>query len=294
MNLHIKLENVSVKYKNFYALKDINISVKKGEKIGILGQSGSGKTTLCKIASNIEKPYEGKVELNVEQRGKLQFVFQDPTQSLNPRMKIFDIVTEPLVTNGIKNGEVLNQKFANSIKKVGLSPEVKNKYPHQISGGQKQRVAISRAIINEPEILICDEPISNLDISVSAQILNLLKDLYDELKFTMLFVSHDISSIYYLCDKTIILYRGAIMEWGETQDIINNPAHPYTTLLISSILSTENRDLKKVKIINRETNSRCLFADICYKYKKECDNYDAQPLKLNDRHYARCLYAKND
>lgn len=283
----IKIKNLSVKYKDFYALKNIDLTVEKGQSVGILGQSGSGKTTLCKIISGIEKPSEGEVYIKKTENAKLQFVFQDPSSSLNPRMKIKEIVTEPLQVSGEKNKSVIDNKYEEIIKKVGLLPDIKNKYPHQLSGGQKQRVAIARAIITDPEILICDEPVSSLDISVSAQILNLLKDLHSEKKFTMIFVSHDISSIYYLCNKTIILFQGNMMEWGDTSDIINNPAHPYTSILISSILSIE-REKKDLKIKERETVSKCLFSRFCFKYNSTCDNYDNDIIKLNDRHFYKC------
>lgn len=283
----ISIKDLSVKYGNFYALKDINLEVEEGEIIGVLGQSGSGKTTLCKIISGIEKPTEGSLTIKKFEKTKLQFVFQDPSSSLNPRMRIRDIIAEPLIISGEKRTEVLEEKTENVVKKVGLPIEIKTKYPHQLSGGQKQRVAIARAVITEPELLICDEPISSLDISVSAQILNLLKDLWEEKKFTMIFVSHDISSIYYLAHKTIILYRGNLMEWGDTDEIIKKPAHPYTKILISSILSTDS-EKKNLKIKERESYSKCVFSGVCPEYEKLCEDYRNEIVKINENHFFKC------
>ncbi len=282
----IELKNISVKYSSFYALKDINLAIKENEIIGILGQSGSGKTTLCKIISGIEKPYTGEIIKN--KTTNLQIVFQDPSSSLNPRMKIIDIVTESLLIKGEKDNVKLKKSFEEVMQKVGLSPDIAQKYPHQLSGGQKQRVAIARAIISKPEILICDEPISSLDISVSAQILNLLKDLHTELKFTMIFVSHDISAIYYLVSRALILYHGYILEEGKIDDIIKTPKHPYTNLLISSILSKRKQKID-IKITERKTTSRCVFAEKCFLYKKECEEYNNNIKKISENHYYRCI-----
>lgn len=283
----IEIKNLSVKYKNFYALKNINFDIEAGDIVGIAGQSGSGKTTLLKAISNIEKEYEGEIKLNIKK--PVQFVFQDPSSSLDPRMRIYEIVGESLFIKGRKKDEEAISEITKILQKVGLNSDILFKYPFEISGGQKQRVAIARAIITEPELLICDEPISSLDISISAQILNLLKDLSDEYKFTLIFVSHDISSIYYLTKKVIILYRGEMMEWGDTQKIINKPSHPYTKLLISSILSTEkNPEDMEIEIKERETSSKCAFSSLCPIIKDECIDFNDEVKKIEEDHYIRC------
>lgn len=288
----IEIKDLSVKYKNFYALKNINLTIKKSEIIGIAGQSGSGKTTLLKTIAAIVKPYSGTITYHPDKKNlNIQYVFQDPTSSLDPRMNISDIITEPLLIKGIKNKKNIDTLLENAITKTGLNTDILKRYPHQLSGGQRQRVAIARAIISKPDILICDEPISSLDISISAQILNLLKDLSNEFKFTMIFVSHDISSIYYLTQKTVILYCGEILELGDTNNIINSPLHPYTKILISSILSTKKID-KKIDIVKRNTTSKCIFSNICPEYIEKCDKFDNNITKI-DEHYVKCIRAED-
>ncbi|MBP7796132.1 MAG: ABC transporter ATP-binding protein [Elusimicrobiales bacterium] len=284
----IEIKNLSVKYKNFYALRNISFDIEAGDIVGIAGQSGSGKTTLLKAISQIEKGYDGEVKLNIKK--PIQFVFQDPSSSLDPRMRIYEIVAESLlIKKTIKRDEVIDE-VKETLNRVGLNSDLIFKYPFEISGGQKQRVAIARAIITKPELLICDEPISSLDISISAQILNLLKDLSDEYKFTLIFVSHDISSIYYLTKKVIILYRGEMMEWGDTQKIINRPVHPYTKLLISSILSTEKKpDETEIEINERETSSKCAFSSLCPFITDECINFNEEIKMVEEEHYIRCI-----
>mgnify|MGYP001083729025 CR=1 FL=1 len=282
----LNIKDLSVKYKNFYALRDINLSIKEKEILAICGESGSGKTTLCKVISGIEK-YSGKI--NFYKNIKIEFIFQDPSSSLNPRMNIFDIISEPLIVREkIYDRKIINEKINNCIKEVGLNPDVLSKYPHQISGGQKQRVAIARSIISEPDILICDEITSSLDISISAQILNLIKDIYEKRKITIIFVSHDISAVYYISTDTIILYRGIIIEKGKTKNIIENPKHPYTKLLVSSILSLKKNE-KITTQNNISTLSMCIFSDKCPFYSNECNNYENKLKKISEDHYVRCI-----
>lgn len=309
----IELKNINKIYRTtsifkgsklFYALKNINIKIKEHDRVGIAGQSGSGKTTLCKIISQTEKPESGQFLFNGEDitskrnylKSKIQFIFQDPNSSLNPRMKIKDTVAEPLLIRKEKK-ELIEKRVREVIEEVGLNNDVLEKYPHQLSGGQKQRIAIARAIITKPEILIADEPISSLDISISAQILNLLKDIHRKEKFTLIFVSHDIASIYFLTDSLYILYRGEIMEYGETDKIIKKPHHPYTKLLISSILdvnSTQNR--KRIDIKERkETNSKCIFSNLCPEYSEKCIKFKDEYTEVNEGHFVKCInYGKDN
>ncbi|MEF3280775.1 MAG: ATP-binding cassette domain-containing protein [Elusimicrobiota bacterium] len=287
----LEIKDLSVKYKNFFALKNISFDIEKGDALGIAGQSGSGKTTLCKAIAQVEKATKGEIKFNTNENSPtihIQYIFQDPASSLNPRMKIKDIVLEPLLLQKPKDKKNLDKLFTETILKVGLSYDLAHKYPHQLSGGQKQRVAIARAIITKPDLLICDEPISSLDISISAQILNLLKDLLKEYKFTLIFVSHDISSIYYLTNKVIILYKGEMLEWGDTQAVITKPAHPYTKLLISSILSTDKKN-EKISIVEREVNSACVFSNICIEFSEACLKFDGKVSSAGKNHYYKCI-----
>jgi oligopeptide/dipeptide ABC transporter ATP-binding protein len=282
----ITLKNLSVRYKNFYALKDINISIKEREVIGICGESGSGKTTLCKTIAGIEK-YNGEIKFLKDL--KFEFIFQDPASSLNPKMLVKDIISEPLIVREkITKREVICEKIKKVVAEVGLDSSIIEKYPHQISGGQKQRVAIARSIVCEPDILLCDEITSSLDISVQAQILNLLKDIYEKRNLTIIFVSHDISALYYISTTIIVLYKGMILEKGKADEVIKNPKHPYTKILISSILTTE-KECIDIEVRENKTKSRCIFSDRCFIYDKECDSFENELINVSDTHYARCI-----
>lgn len=284
-----EIKNLSVKYRNFYALKDFNLTVKPGEKLGILGQSGSGKTTLCRVIAGIEKKYSGCIVFPSGKK-KIQFVFQDPASSLNPRMKIFDIVTEPLVINKTATDDI-KKIFGRVINEVGLSSDVAFKYPHQVSGGQRQRISIARTLTVKPDILICDEPVSSIDISLSAQILNLISDIHKKYEFTLIFVSHDISSLYYLTDRIVVLLNGQKMEEGYSEKIIEKPYHPYTKLLISSILSVGKKQSLSLDFFNNneKINSLCPFASRCPYISSECENYFGELFNVGEFHRVSCV-----
>ncbi|MGC8867462.1 MAG: ABC transporter ATP-binding protein [Elusimicrobiales bacterium] len=286
----LELVNVSVKYGDFYALRNVSINIRRGERIGILGQSGSGKTTLCRVIAQIEKN-EGQVLWRSPKRN-IQFVFQDPASSLNPRMRVFDIVTEPLVIKGFKKND-LGDIFERVMMDVGLNPTLGSKYPHQISGGQRQRVSIARALTLQPDLLICDEPVSGLDVSVAGQVLNLLDDLQKKYGFAMIFVSHDISFVYYLTEKTVVFLKGEITEIGPTSSIIEKPAHPYTKLLISSILSigTKKRGFFDKK--SCEIKSPCPFSYRCPYIWRICSYYNGRLFLVQDAHYVSCVRYKD-
>lgn len=290
----LKIKNLTVKYKNNYALNSVNLNIEEGESIGIVGESGSGKTTLCRVIAGLNKNFIGEVSWKKEY--KIQFIFQDPYSSINPRMNIFDIVTEPLQVLGYKK-EDCNNLFDSVISEVGLPREIKNKYPHQLSGGQRQRVTIARALISEPDIIICDEPISGLDISLAAQILNLVYDLQKKHNFTLIFVSHDISSVYYLTKRTIVLLNGFIIEEGPTQKLIENPFHPYTKLLISSVLSLDKKDnLFLFEKTSKNYISNCPFYLRCPNLDSECVEWSDNFFDI-DGHRVRCVkfrLAKNE
>ncbi|MCX7641668.1 MAG: ATP-binding cassette domain-containing protein [Elusimicrobiales bacterium] len=287
----IEIKNLSVKYKSFFALKNINLKFENGEKVGVVGQSGSGKTTLCRVIAGIEKNFIGEVNW-VDSKSRIQFIFQDPSSSLNPRMKVFDIVTEPLFINNIKDKNQAKNMFDGVMKEVGLVPEVGNKYPHELSGGQRQRVSIARAIIIKPDVLICDEPISSLDISLAAQILNLIDNIYKRHKFTLIFVSHDISSVYYLTDRIVVLLNGHIVEEGVTEKIIENPLHPYTKLLISSILYIGKKSTSNLKIDKKILDSACPFASQCFYISDICKDYSDVFFSIDNKQRVKCLRYK--
>ncbi|MBV1779046.1 ABC transporter ATP-binding protein [Paeniglutamicibacter sp. ABSL32-1] len=231
------------------ALADVSFTVAPGERVGIVGESGSGKSTLLRILAGLDTPTSGQATVAgtsiagaresdlVPLRNALQIVFQDPLGSLDPRMKVADIIAEPLLVPGRKlDAAGRLAEVHRMLGLVGLDAESAHRYPHQFSGGQRQRISIARALVNRPRILVADEPVSALDVSVRAQVLNLIADLVDEYALTLLLVSHDLSVVRHLCGRVIVMKDGRIVESGDTEQIYNHPAHPYTAQLISSSL----------------------------------------------------------
>ena len=213
------------------ALDGVSLHIEKGASFGLVGESGSGKTTLGKIILGALKPDSGEVELKTD---KLQVIFQDPYNSLDPKMKIFDILAE---------GLIIKRQYADARRKIEdiadlimLPRAALDKYPHQFSGGERQRIAIGRALATEPELIVCDEPVSSLDVTIQLQILKLLKDIRKKFNITYLFISHDLRVVRFICDRVAVMKDGKIVEEGRASDVYSHPAHPYTKLLLSSIL----------------------------------------------------------
>lgn len=229
------------------ALKDVSLDIKRGEIVGLVGESGSGKSTLGNCILKLldincgQILYDGK-DINTfkkdetkEFRKKTGLIFQNPYSSLNPKMKIKEILMEPLIVHNIQNKKRRIVMLNNIVNLTGLNADDLERYPHEFSGGQRQRIAIARALILKPEFVVADEPISALDVSIQAQIINLLIELKDKFNLTYLFISHDLNVVKYLCSKIAIMYRGEIVETGTTEEIFNNPKHKYTKLLLNSI-----------------------------------------------------------
>ncbi|GAA5228952.1 dipeptide ABC transporter ATP-binding protein [Paeniglutamicibacter antarcticus] len=241
-----------------HALQSANFTVLPGERLGVVGESGSGKSTLLRILAGLDQPTSGSAVVAgnevagapesklVQLRQELQIVFQDPMGSLNPRMKVLDIVTEPLLVPGRTENAAKRKKMAEEmLAAVGLGAETLQRYPHQFSGGQRQRISIARALICRPRVLVADEPVSALDVSVRAQVLNLLADLVDAYQLTLVFVSHDLAVIRYLCDKVVVMQNGVIVEAGDTESVYTNPQHPYTAKLVASSMNLHTEVLAK-------------------------------------------------
>ncbi len=227
------------------AVDGVSFEWRKGEVLGVVGESGCGKSTLARAILDIVEPAAGEVLLDGSaQNGKashaeisrrLQMIFQDPYQTLNPRMRVRTIVAEPLKVQGINKSEH-PERVKRALEDVGLDPErFSERYPHQLSGGQRQRVAIAAALVLEPEGLVCDEPVSMLDVSVQAQILRVLTDLQKQRELALLFITHDLSLAWTLCDRICVMYLGRIVEHGNAVDVIENPQHPYTRALVDAI-----------------------------------------------------------
>ncbi len=229
------------------ALKDINLEIKKGEILALVGESGCGKSTLGNCILKLIEPDCGKILFEGEDilkfdkkktqefRKNAQLIFQNPYSSLNPKMKVFEILSEPLLVHKICPRKEFKEHIIEILEMVGLNVGDLKRYPHEFSGGQRQRIAIARALILRPIFVVADEPISALDVSIQAQILNLLKDLKENLNLTYLFISHDLNVVRYLCDRVAILFKGEVVEQGNIEEVFNNPKHPYTKTLLCAI-----------------------------------------------------------
>lgn len=243
-----------------HAVTDVNLQIYEGETLGVVGESGCGKSTLGRLILRLLEPTRGEVffedkNLNSlkseelrEMRKQMQMVFQDPYASLNPRLKIRDIVAEPLVTHNIvKTKEESVAIVEDLLRKTGIRPEFMYRYPHQFSGGQRQRVSIARALALNPRLIVCDEPVSALDVSIQSQILNLLGDLQQEMNLTYVFISHDLSVVRYLSDRVCVMFLGKVCELGITRDIYDRPAHPYTKFLLEAVPVPDPQVRKEAK-----------------------------------------------
>ena len=269
-------EDIAVK-----AVDQVNLTVEQGEIIGLVGESGCGKSTLGKTILKLHSVTGGQILFHGEDitrysekqmrplREKIQIIFQDPYAALNPKKKVLQSVMAPLDVTGRYSREEKLKKAAAIMEEVGLSEKTLEKFPHEMSGGQRQRVVIARALINDPELVICDEPVSALDVSVRSQVLNLLKDLQRERNLTYLFISHDLSVVEYLCDKLAVMYLGRIAEYADKRQLYGSPLHPYTRALLSAIPVPDIHAKKEEIILEGELPSPldppkgCLFSTRC-------------------------------
>lgn len=229
------------------AVDDVSFDVYRGETLGLVGESGCGKSTTGRTILQLYRPTAGSVQFEGKElttmkgeelramRREMQIIFQDPFASLNPRMTVGNIVSEPLRIHNIMRGKELREYVESLLEKVGLNPFYINRYPHEFSGGQRQRIGIARALALNPKFIVCDEPISALDVSIQAQVVNLLEDLQQELGLTYLFIAHDLSMVRHICDRVAVMYLGKIVELAETDELYDNPLHPYTQALLSAV-----------------------------------------------------------
>jgi len=296
------------------AVDDISFFIKKGETFGLVGESGCGKSTTARLMLRLIKPTEGIIEYKgidlvklknsqmLNYRKEIQIIFQDPYASLSPRMTIGDIVNEPLEIHKIGDRKTRIKKIKEYLKVVGLNPEHLNRYPHEFSGGQRQRIGIARALILQPELIICDEPVSALDVSVQAQILNLMLDLQKDFHLTYLFIAHDLSVVKYVSNRIGVMYLGKIVEIASSEELYIKPLHPYTMGLLSAIpIPDPELERKRQRIIlpgdvpspinppsGCRFHPRCFNAqEICSKEEPILKNYGQD----NIDHYAACFFA---
>lgn len=249
------------------AVDDISLTVRKGETLGLVGESGCGKSTLGRTLIRLYEPTGGEIFFNGadfltmkgeelrRKRRNIQMIFQDPYASLDPRMTVGQIIRQPMDIHGVGSASERENRVLELIELVGLRKSYVNRYPHEFSGGQRQRISIARAIALNPELIICDEPVSALDVSIQAQILNLLKDLQEKLNLTYIFISHDLSVIEHTCDRIAVMYLGKIVEIASRDELFKNPQHPYTQALISAIPRVGQGKKKITKLLTGEVPS---------------------------------------
>ena len=295
------------KTKWIHAVDDVSLEVHQGEVLGLVGESGCGKSTLGRMILRLIDPTDGRILFKGEDitslsqralkkfRRKIQIVFQDPYASLNPRMTIGQIIEEPLMVHGLGNKAERREEVLLLLEKVGLTSDAWHRYPHEFSGGQRQRVGIARAISLHPELIVADEPVSSLDVSIQAQVINLLQDLQEEYHLSLLFIAHDLNMVRHISDRVAVMYLGQIVETASKDELYANPQHPYTQALLASIPIADPKSNRKRTILEGDIPSPidipkgCRFYSRCPKRIPECLNDDPPLLESGPNHFTACI-----
>ncbi|AWN24644.1 peptide ABC transporter ATP-binding protein [Deinococcus irradiatisoli] len=292
---------------NVKAVNDISFKLAKGEVVGLVGESGSGKTTAGRAILRLIEPTGGQVIFNGtdvtklskaemrDYRRQMQIIFQDPFASLNPRMTVSDIIGEALEIHKLHPGSARVERIASLLQKVGLRPEHMRRYPHEFSGGQRQRIGIARALAVDPSFIVADEPVSALDVSIQAQVVNLMQDLQEELGLTVLFIAHDLAVVEYICDRIIVMYLGRIMEIAPSRELNRNPKHPYTEALLSAA-PVPDPTVKRQRIILEgdipspiNPPSGCVFRTRCRYAIDDCAKIVPELREVSPGHFKACI-----
>ena len=291
------------------AVDDITFDLYEGETLGLVGESGCGKSTLGRTIIRLYEPTSGEVIFEGEDvakksrkemralREEMQFIFQDPYSSLNPRMTVFNILAEPLIAHGkFKRGPELDAYVKNLMDRCGLPSYYCYRYPHQFSGGQRQRIGIARSLALDPSFIICDEPVSALDVSIQSQIINLMKDMQEEKNISYIFISHDLSVVKHISDRVGVMYLGSMMELADKNEIYSNPQHPYTRALIGAIPLPDPTKRKEMQVIQGEIPSNvnipkgCKFNPRCPFAKDICREQEPAPKEVKPNHFVKCHF----
>ncbi len=328
MNNLIEVRDLTVEFKgprkgmfgkraaSVFAVDGVSLDIRKGEALGLVGESGSGKTTFGRAVLRLQEPTAGSVSMHtggdtkviteLDPKGlrkiwqQMQMVFQDPNSSLNSRMTVLDTIAESLLVNGlVKNMDEARPRVIEIAESCGLSPDQLSRYPHAFSGGQRQRISIARALVMRPEFIVCDEPVSALDVSIQAQILNLLIDQQEKLNLTLLFISHDLVVVAYICDRIAVMYLGNIIEVAPTKELFDKPMHPYTEALMSAIPSDDPDQELGANVLAGEATGAvsaarrgCLFSPRCrYSDGKKCTTEKPPLVTVAPDRMVACHYA---
>lgn len=311
--MSLKIDNVGKQYEvrsskaSINALNGVSINLEVGQTLGIVGESGCGKSTLARLIVGLEKPTIGGISWSQKpiankvaskwrsHHSNIQLVFQDPYSSLNPRQKIGQCISEVIKTHKLRSGPEIQKRVDELLLEVGISPDLQHRYPHQLSGGQRQRASIARALASEPDLLILDEPVSALDVSVRADVMNLLFDLREKFGLTYIFISHDLSMVRHISDVIAVMYLGKIVEYGLWSDVLDNPKHPYTKALIDAMPDHENvGETKYEKALMGEVPdpanmpSGCAFHLRCPIATPNCKVQTPELLRVNNVHTVAC------